>query len=92
MSDFYPGVESAVNCGGGDSGFFAVDLGARQGCIAAPSLFTSHMNWVKGKVAEQRYYRTCVGNIKITDIVLASDAVLFAKLLEVLMMALEVLH
>ncbi|KAG0713021.1 hypothetical protein GWK47_017152 [Chionoecetes opilio] len=50
------------------------------------------MNWVLGKVVDQSDCGTSLGNTKITDLVFADDAVIFAESLEVLVMALDVLH
>ncbi|KAG0713677.1 hypothetical protein GWK47_015678 [Chionoecetes opilio] len=50
------------------------------------------MDWVLDKVVDQSDCGASVGNTKITDLVLADDAVIFAKSLEVLVMALEALH
>ena len=63
----------------------------RQGCVLAPSLFNTCMDWVLGRVVEQRHCGASVGNTKITDLVFAGDAA-FAESLEVLVMALEALH
>ncbi|KAG0729032.1 tRNA (uracil(54)-C(5))-methyltransferase [Chionoecetes opilio] len=82
----------AVKCGGGVSGFFPVNTGVRQGCVLAPSLFNACMDWVLGKVVDQSDCGASVGNTKITDLVFADDAVIFAESLEVLVMALEALH
>ncbi|KAG0710422.1 DNA polymerase alpha catalytic subunit [Chionoecetes opilio] len=45
-----------------------------------------------GKVVDQSVCRASLGNTKITDLVFADDAVIFAESLEVLVMALEALH
>ncbi|KAG0693744.1 Gypsy retrotransposon integrase-like protein 1 [Chionoecetes opilio] len=50
------------------------------------------MDWVLGKVVDQSEYGASLGNTKITDLVFAEDAVIFAESLEVLVMALEALH
>ncbi|KAG0727692.1 Replication stress response regulator SDE2 [Chionoecetes opilio] len=50
------------------------------------------MDWVLGKVVNQSDCGASLGNTKITDLVFADDAVLFAESLEVLVMALEALH
>ncbi|KAG0715753.1 Ubiquitin-protein ligase E3B [Chionoecetes opilio] len=50
------------------------------------------MGWVLGKVVDQSDCRASLGNTKITDLVFAGDAVIFAESLEVLVMALEALH
>ncbi|KAG0716716.1 Serine/threonine-protein kinase pelle [Chionoecetes opilio] len=92
ITGLYSGTESAVKCGAGVSGFFPVNTGVRQGCVLAPSLFNACMDWVLDKVVDQSDCGASVGNTKITDLVFADDAVIFAESLEVLVMALEALH
>ena len=92
MTGLYSGTESAVKCGGGISSFFPVNSGVRQGCVLAPSLFNTCMDWVLGRVVDQSHCGASVGNTKVTDLVFADDAVLLAESLEVLVMALEALH
>ena len=90
LTGLYSGTVSAVKCGGGVSSFFPVNTGVRQGCVLAPSLFNTCMDWVLGRVVEQSHCGASVG--KITDLVFADDAAIFAELLKVLVMALEALH
>ncbi|KAG0727434.1 LINE-1 reverse transcriptase [Chionoecetes opilio] len=92
ITGLYSGTESAVKCGAGVSGFFPVNTGVRQGCVLAPSPFNACMDWVLDKVVDQSDCGASVGNTKITDLVFADDAVIFAESLEVLVMALEALH
>ncbi|KAG0721439.1 Adenosine deaminase [Chionoecetes opilio] len=66
--------------------------GVRQGCVLAPSLFNTCMDWVLSKVVDQSDCGASLGNTKITDLVFADDAVIFAESLQVLVMALEALH
>ena len=49
LSGLYSRTESAV---GGVSSFFPVHTGVRQGCILAPSLFNTCMDWVLGRVVD----------------------------------------
>ncbi|KAG0730410.1 Gypsy retrotransposon integrase-like protein 1 [Chionoecetes opilio] len=72
--------------------FFPVNTGVRQGCVLAPSLFNACMDWVLDKVVDQSDCGASIGNTKITDLVFADDAVIFAESLEVLVMALKALH
>ena len=88
----YTGTESAVKCGGGVSSFFPVESGVRQGCVLAPSLFNTCMDWVMGRAVDQSHCGACIGNTRITDLDFADDAVIFAESLEVLVSALEALH
>ncbi len=53
VSGLYSGTESAVKCGGGVSSFFPVSVGVRQGCVLAPLLFNTCMDWVLGRVVDQ---------------------------------------
>ncbi|KAG0723177.1 hypothetical protein GWK47_043129 [Chionoecetes opilio] len=50
------------------------------------------MDWVLGKVVDQSDCGASAVNTKITDLVFADDAVIFAESLEVLVMAHEALH
>ena len=60
--------------------------------MSLPSLFNTCMDWVLGRVVDQSHCGASVSNKKITDLVFADDAVIFAQSLEVLVMALEALH
>ncbi|KAG0712833.1 Retrovirus-related Pol polyprotein from type-1 retrotransposable element R2 [Chionoecetes opilio] len=88
----YSGTESVVKCGAGISSFFAVNTGVRQGCVLDPSLFNTCIDWVLGKVVDQSDCGASLGNTKISGLVFADDAVIFAESLEVLVMALKALH
>ena len=92
LSGLYSGTESVMKYCGGMSSFFPVHMEVRQGCVLAPSLFNSCMDWVLGSAANQSHCGASVGNTKITDLVFADDAVIFAESLEVLLIALEVLY
>ena len=92
LSGLYFGTDSAVKCGGAVSTFFPVRTGVRLRCVLAPSHFNTCRDWVLGRVVDQSHCGASVGNTKITDLVFADDAVIFAESLEVLVMALEALH
>ncbi len=92
MTGLYSGTKSAVKCGAGILSSFPVKSGVRQGCVLAPSLFNTCMDWVLGKVADQSHCRASVGNTKVSDLVFADDTVILAESLEDLLIALEVLH
>ena len=64
-----------------------VNTGVRQGCVLAPSLFNTCMDWVLGRVVEQSHCGASVGNTEITDLIFADDAAIFAESLAVLVMA-----
>ena len=77
--------------GGGVSSFLPVHTGVRQGCVLAPSLFNTCLDWVLGRIVDQSHCGASVGNTKITDF-FADDAVIFAESLEVLVLVLETLY
>ena len=74
LTGLYSGTVSAVKCGGCVSRFFPVNTGVRQGCVLAPLLFNTCMDWVLCRNVEQSHCGAYVGNTKITDLVFADDA------------------
>ena len=53
MSELYSGTESAVRCGDTISDLFPVVPGVRQGCVLAPTLFSTCMYWIMGRMSER---------------------------------------
>ena len=51
MSEQYSGTESAVRCGT-ISDLFPVVTGVRQGCVLTPTLFSTCMDWILGRMSE----------------------------------------
>ena len=74
MSELYSGTESAVRCGGAISDLFPVVAGVRQGCVLAPTLFSTCMDWVLGRMSERSSCGASFGNVKISDLYFADDA------------------
>ena len=91
MSELYSGTEGAVRCGDTISDLFPV-MGVRQGCILAPTLFSACINWILGRMSERSSCGASFGNVKVSDLDLADDAVIFAKTLDILLEALKVLN
>ena len=50
MSQLYSGTESAVRCGGTISDLFPVVTGVCQWCELAPTLFSTGMDWILGRM------------------------------------------
>ena len=92
MSELYSGTESAVRGGGTISDLFPVVTGVLQGCVLAPTLFNTCMDWILGRMSERSSYRASFGNFNISDLDFADDAVIFAETLDILLGALEVLN
>ena len=91
MSKLYSGTESAVRCGE-ISDLFPVVTGVRQGCELAPRLFSTCMDWILGIMSERSSCSASFGNVKISYLDFADDAVIFAETLDILLGALEVLN
>ena len=72
--------------------FFPVNIGVRQGCVLAPSLFNTCIDWVQDRVVEQIHCEGSVGNTEITDLVFADYASILAESQEVVVLAIEALH
>ena len=85
MSELHSGTESAVRCGGAISNLFAVITGVRQGCVLAPTLFSTCMDWILGRMSERSSCGASFGNVKISDLDFADDAVIFAETLDILL-------
>ena len=62
LTGLLSGTVSAVKCGGGVCSFFPVNTGVRQGCVLAPALFNTCMDWVLGRVVEQIHCGASVSN------------------------------
>ena len=91
MSELYSGTESAVRCGGTISDLFPVVTGVRQGCVLAPTLFSTCLDWILGRMSERSSCGASFGNVKISDLDFA-DSVIFAETLDILLGVLEVLN
>ena len=53
MSELYSDTESAVRCGETISDLFLVLTGVRQGCVLAPTLFSTCMDRILGMMSER---------------------------------------
>ena len=92
MSELYSGTESAVRYGGTFSDLFPVVVGVRQGCVLAPTRFSTCMDWILGRMLERSSCGASFGNVKISDLDFADDAVIFAETPDILLGALKVLN
>ena len=78
MCELYSG---AVRCGDTISDLFPVVTGVHQGCGLAPTLFSTCMDWIMGRMLERSSCDASFGNVKISDLDFADDAVIFAETL-----------
>ena len=68
--------------------YFQLLLEFVRGCALAPTLFSTCVDWIP----ERSSCGVSFGNVKISDLDFADDAVIFAETLEILLGALEVLN
>ena len=92
MSELYSGTESAVRCGDTISDLFPVVTGVCQVCVLAPTLFSTCMDWILGRMSERSSCGALFGNVKISDLDFADDANIFAETLDILLGALEMVN
>ena len=92
ITELYSGTESAVRCGGTIYDLFPVVTGVCQGCVLVPTLFSTCMDWILGRMSETSSCGASFWNVKISDLDFSDDAVIFAETLDILLGALEVLY
>ena len=80
----------AFACGDTISDLFPVVIGVRQGCVLAPTLFSTCMDWILGRLLERSSCGASFGNVKISDLDFVDDAVIFAETQDILFGAPEV--
>ena len=91
-TELYSGTESAVRCGDTIPDLFPVFTGVRQGCVLAPTLFSACLDWILGRMLERSSCRASFGQVKISDLHFADDAVILAEILDIILGSLEVLN
>ena len=57
-----------------------------------PQIFQHFMDWILGRTSERSSCGASFGNVKISDLDFADDAVIFVETLDILLGALEVLN
>ena len=61
-------------------------------CVLDPTLFSACMDWIIGRMAERSSCGASFGNVKISDLDFADNAVIIAEALDILLGALKVLN
>ena len=56
------------------------------------SLFSACMDWILGRISERSSCGASFGNVKISDVDIADDAVIFAETVDILLGALKLLN
>ena len=71
--------------------YFQLLLEFIRGCVLAPTLFSTCMDWILGRTSERSSCVALFGNVKISDFDFTDDTVIFAETLDILLGALKVL-
>ena len=79
MSELYSGTESAVRCSDTISDLFSVVTGVCHGCVLVPTRLSTCMDWSLERMLERSNCSASFGNVKISDLDFADDAVIFAE-------------
>ena len=74
------------------SNLFPVVTEVFQGCVLAPTLFSTCVDWIMGRMSERSSCHASFGNAKISDLDFADDAVIFAETPDILLGTLEVMN
>ena len=72
--------------------YFQLLLEFVRGVDCPPTLFSTCMDWILGRMSERSSCGASFGNVKISDLDFADDAVIFAENLDILLGTLEVLN
>ena len=92
MKALYTDTLSCVRTDGATSDWFCIKSGVRQGCILAPDLFATPMDWVLERTVHQGFAGVDLGDENFTDLDYADDISLFAVMLEILQLSLDILN
>ena len=92
ISELHSGTESAVRCGGTISDLFPVVTGVQQGCVLAPTLFSTCMYWILGRMLESSSCGASFESVRISDVDFADNTVIVAETRDILLGALKVLN
>jgi hypothetical protein len=92
MKALYTDTLSCVRADGALSDWFCIRSGVRQGCVIAPDLFLTPMDRVLERTVHQGFSGVSLGDENFTDLDYADDVSLFATMLEILQMSLDILN
>ena len=71
---------------------FPIVTGVHQGCVLAPTLFSTCTDWILRRMPERSSCGASFVNVKMFDLDFADDSVIFAETLDILLGAFEVLN
>jgi len=78
----YDNSVSCVQTGGTHSSWFKIQAGVCQGCVLAPDLFATGMDWLLDRTVESCSIGVAFGQSSFTDLDFADNVSLFVEMLE----------
>jgi len=63
-----------------------------RGCVLPTTIFSTCLDWILGRTSERSSCGALFGNVKISDLDFADDAVIFVETQDIFLGALEVLN
>jgi len=82
---------SCICADGCDSDWFLTGSGVWQGCVIAPDLFLTPMEWLLNHVGHLAFPGTTIGTEPFTGLDFANNVALVTEMLSVLALALEII-
>ncbi len=79
IKSLYRGQEATVRTECGDSEWFTIGQGVRQGCILSPYLFNIYAEWIMRNALDGYSGTVSIGGRPITNLRYADDTTLIAK-------------
>jgi len=92
LEDLYTNTVSCVRVNGQVSDWFSISAGVRQGCAVAPDLFLEPIDWLTSRSVHRGFVGVSLGQEVFTDLDFADDVSIMAEMLEVLILALEIMN
>ena len=90
ISALYFDTSSSVRVEGQLSPSFPISSGVRQGCVLAPSLFNTGMDWVLDRAVARGMNGVAIGSYSFSDFDYADDVALLSELVSLLQSTLEI--
>jgi len=92
LEDLYTNTVSCVRVDGQVSDWFSISARVRQGCAVAPDLFLEPIDWITSRSIHRGFVGVSLSQEVFTDLDFADDVSVMAEMLEVLILALEIMN
>lgn len=90
IQELYNDTQSCVRIGADMTDWFSLNSGVRQGCVLAPTLFSTTIDHIMGKTVADSQCGVSFGHHTFTDLDYADDVAILAESTEILAHTLEI--